>query len=67
MKKKLFLVALIAIFTFCFLPLVKVNAGITDGGQVSSHTTIVKTETANEEVPYNTDLEPYILNKKTEY
>ncbi|MBQ6477036.1 MAG: hypothetical protein IJI43_01185 [Bacilli bacterium] len=68
MKKKfLFLSIIVAIFTFCFVPLMKVNAGITDGGQVSSHTTIVKTETANEEVPYNTDLEQYILNKKTEY
>lgn len=65
MKRKFFIIFMIAIFAF--VPNI-VNAGITDydSGNTNSSTTIVKTETATEEVPCNTNLEEYIQSKKTE-
>lgn len=67
MKKK-FSVAfmVVAITLFNFMPIMSVNAGVTDNTPTNSSTTIVKTETDTEEVSYDTDLNEYIATKKSE-
>lgn len=65
-KKKIAFLIIMAIIV-AIIPLNTVNAGITDadeGGITNSKTTLEKKETETEEVPYNTNLEEYIANKK---
>ncbi len=68
MKKKLLsLFMVFAMTVFSFMPMTSVSAGVTDGAYTNSVTTLVKTESITEEVPYDTDLKQYIASKKAEY
>lgn len=69
-KKNKILKIMTLVFTILLIiPFSKVDADVTDcttesGCTTNSKTTLVKTETTTEEVPYDTDLDAYIANKK---
>ena len=65
--KKMIAFLIILVMVVAIMPLNVVNAGITDvdeGATTNSKTTLEKKETGTEEVPYDTNLEEYIANKK---
>ena len=63
MKKKLLKLLAFVLMISMFIP-ITANAGVTDGPATNSSTTIVKTESTTEEVPFGTDLDNYIAEKR---